>query len=484
MAQRTGRASIVVLGVSLLKIILQFGSVIILARLVPPAEYGIAALALPVALIMANVSQFGLAQTVVQMPVMRHRLASTLFWVNVTLGVSFGGLMAAGSGIAARFYGVPEVGPIFIALGISVVFSSILTLYIGILRRRLQIRLLEYGQLFSFFCSIVIAVIAALLGASYWAIIIQHMSQPIINVMIYAFALRWFPSAPWTAGLRGAGSALRFGSSLAWSSLLLYVGQALPVIMIGRYYAPFDAGLFQRSNTLARLVPTLVASPLGAIFMSTLSRLQDDPAAFRAMFLRLISRLNFILMPIGVIGFTMADIFVPLVLGQEWAAAAPVMAWLCLLILQNPLEQGVVWALSAAGAGKQIRSFGIVSLAVIVLTLSVVGYDHSVATLAAALALGNMILRLPIITYLCVGHTHIDLQTVLRGYGFDLAIAGGAIGLVLGLRQILGDAPLTTHVIASFGLLAVVYGVRIISDSGLRHDIGTVIRRGERRNPA
>jgi len=58
--RRAGGASIMVLVVSFFKVALQLGSIAILARLIPPAEYAVFVLALPGVVIATALSNFGL----------------------------------------------------------------------------------------------------------------------------------------------------------------------------------------------------------------------------------------------------------------------------------------------------------------------------------------------------------------------------------------------------------------------------------------
>ena len=103
-AQRAGRAGRLVLIIAAFKLVAHLASTIILARLVPPEEFGIAALAMPVVLIAISLSQFGLVEPIVQRPVITHTLVNSLFWANMALGVGFGGLVALLAWPAAATY--------------------------------------------------------------------------------------------------------------------------------------------------------------------------------------------------------------------------------------------------------------------------------------------------------------------------------------------------------------------------------------------
>ncbi|WP_238547667.1 oligosaccharide flippase family protein [Meridianimarinicoccus roseus] len=471
MESRAGRASILVLAMAGLKLVLHLGSTIVLARLIPPEEFGIASLAMPIAVIAMNLSQFGLAQPIVQMPTVTHRLVSTLFWVNLLLGALFGGALVAGSGAAARFYGVPEVGPVFAVLGLSVVMTAILTQYIAILRRKMHIRLLEYGALAAFALSVAAAVVAAFLGASYWAVILQQVLQGVLTVAIFAFHTPWLPSRPRLRDLREARSALSFGGNVALSNLLEQASHALPVILIGRLYSPLEAGLYQRSSTLARLLPTRAVSPLASVFVSSLSRVQDDPAAFRSLFLRMMTRLNMIMMPIGVLAFTCADIVVPVVLGQDWAASAPILAWLCLMLLQNTLDQGVNWALIASGASRSLTAISALSLVIVCVAMYAIGNGGDIVLIAMVLMLSNTFVRQPVLAWLGITHTHLDLETVIRGYLLDLGLAVVAIVLVTAVRGSIVGGGDFVELAASIAIVVLLFAARVMANAELRADV-------------
>ncbi len=470
--RRAGRASILVLAMAAAKLALQLASTVLLSRLVPPAEFGIASLALPVAILVSNMSQFGLSQPIVQMKTVTHGLVSTLFWVNLALGLAFGGLMAGLSGVAARFYHTPEVAPVFAALGISVLFSSVLTQYIAMLRRRLQVRVLEYGALAAFALSTAIALGAALLGASYWAVVLLQILQPVLSVAIYAAAIRWVPSPPWKADLRAARGALGFGGNVAAANLLQQVSAALPVMLIGRHYSPFETGLYQRSNTLAQLIPARAVSPLASVFVSTLARLQEDGPAFRAMFCRMLRNINLIVMPAGVMGIVTSDLMVPFVLGEDWAPAAPVLAWICVGLLQTSVDQALNWSVSATGASRQIRNFGLIHLAVTGAVLLAAGFERPVEVLAAAIALGHLLLRIPAVIAIALRHTHLDFAAIARGYLIDLAASGAAIAAAFALRAAIADSSGWLQFCASGAAVAAVFGLRILADPEARRDIG------------
>ncbi len=472
-ARRLGNASLLILVYAFAKFALQFGSTIVIARLVPPAEFGIASLAMPAVFIAVSLSQFGLAQPIMQLPVVTHRLVNTLFWINVALGLAFGAAVAGLAVPAVWFYGEPRVGAVFVVLGASVVFAGLSTQFAAILRRRLLVQRVETANLVAFVGSIAVAVVAALLGASYWAVVLQQILLPVITVAVLAPLAGWRPTAPWDISWHEAKGSIKFGGHLTIFGLAQQLAGSLPTIVAGRVFSPAMAGIYYRSATLAALVPGRIVSPLSGAFIPTLSRLQDDPEAYRAIFGRMITRMNLMLMPVAVLLASSSDLVVRLLLGPSWAEAAPVLAWMSINTMQAA-AQGFMWALIASGASREIMRYGIggaVTSAVAVLA----GAQFGLVTMAALYMLSGLFIRIPVLCRLMVRHTPVDLRTILRSYIADIVLAVAFIGVLIGVRRLMADVPDMGQLVTVAALITAAYVARIVLDPALGRDVATAL---------
>jgi PST family polysaccharide transporter len=473
--RRAGRAGRFVLIVAGLKLIAHLASTIVLARLVPPAEFGIAALAMPVVLVAISLSHFGLAQPIVQRPEITHTLVNSLFWANTGLGLTFGGAVALLAWPAAAFYGEPKVAPVFMVLGLSVVFASMLTQYVALLQRRMEIRVLEFAGLASFLASIAVAVVAAWFGASYWAIVLQHLLQSVFLLAILACRSPWRPSGLGDTDFRDARSALSFGGHVAVHSLLQQFSQMFPVVMLGRVAGPLETGLYYRSQTLSNLLPARLVAPLAAVFIPSLSRTDADPEAFRLLFFRMTTRISLLTMPAGLVLASCADLVVPTLLGPEWAETAPIMAWMSILLFQSSALQGLGWAMIAAAAGRRLMISGLAGAAVVVgATLLALGQGQPVSHVAAAVMLAHFLLALPVMGLLALGCTPLTALCLIRACLTDLLLAGLILLVLLETRIILDWHGAAEFVLCGAIILGA-YSVRLALNKELRRDLLTFV---------
>src|SRR4029077_19882529 len=83
---------------------------------------------------------------------------------------------------------------------------------------------------------------------------------------------RWLPQAP----ARGTGTQplLSFGANLTASTLIWSLARGADGLLIGKFYGPGPLGLYSRAYALLMRPVDQFISPLQAVFLPTLSRLQ------------------------------------------------------------------------------------------------------------------------------------------------------------------------------------------------------------------
>ncbi|WP_194269351.1 lipopolysaccharide biosynthesis protein [Tritonibacter litoralis] len=474
LGKRAGRGSIVVLLFSLLKVIVQLGSTAILARLIAPQDHGIVAMAMPVILIATGLSEFGLADALVQRDKVTHRAASALFWTNTFIGLGLAMVVAGLAVPAAQFYGEPRVAAVFAALAPTILFGGMLAQFVALLRRQMRLRQAETILFAAMVVSIALAVCVALLGGSYWAIVAQVVAQPLAGLILLALASGWLPSRPSIAGFRATGSYLSFGGSLALSRLIFTASQSAAIVLVGRMFSTADAGLYYRSWNLANLPALRAVSPLAGAFLPSFSRAAHDPEAFCALFQRAATRVALITVPIGVGLCTGADLVVAVLLGPQWLSSGPILAWMGILTLQaNAMHTGT-WALTAMGQSRALLWHRLFAAAVVLLALFV-GAQYGLKVMVAVYMLSLLIGVIPALWALCVRYTPLTRRILWVTFGPDICLAAAAIAVIwsvrLGVANLWPDPAIGIELLLVIGLVLATMAVRILPDAGLRQDV-------------
>jgi len=484
-ARRSTSGALWAMAAAAIKIVVQMGSVAIIARLVPPTEFGVVAMALPLVMIGVTLSNFGLAMAIIQRPQVTHRLANTLFWANVALALTICAVLLASSPLAARFYGAPKVGPVLAALSLSILFSAALVPYYAIIRRQMRFRAAETVTVLAEFLTAVIAVTAAWAGASYWAVVAQQILYPALSVLGLAIATRWRPSPPplERAMWREARGAITFGGFIALSGLLTQAMQGLGTVIAGRMFSEAAAGAYFRSWTLANYPEARFGIALGGAFVPGLSRTTTDHVAFRCLYIDTLRRVAFLLAPLGVLLVSGADLIVALLLGPMWTEAGPVLAWLGLLAIGAPLTATLSWAMSAVGAARLMAAHAAIGLVLVGASMALTAH-LGLNAMAAAYGLTVVCALGPILLFFASRCTPLDIMAVCRRHAINLAVAGATIALTLAVRR----AATFDLALADLALVSVVIGACYVSfgliDPALRRDaVALMTRLNLRRGP-
>ncbi|MBB5723657.1 PST family polysaccharide transporter [Loktanella ponticola] len=474
LGRRTGRSAASVVIFAVLKLFIAVGATAIMARLVPPAQQGLVAMAIPFVLIAVGLSEFGLAQAITQMQRVTHHLASTLFWVNVALGAILTILIAAAGPFAGQFFDQPQVTVIFWVLSPYIFLSVLNTQYIALLRRRMQVRLLESCIFYATLIASCLAVFIAFMGYGIAALITQLLAQQALTFAMLVTVTGWTPSRPWGLDLRRAKAALSFGGFLAAERILNDSTRAIQIAVISRVFGDVGAGLFYRTETFALMPQRRLVSPLSAAFIPSLSRLQDNAAAFRTMLSQQITRGNVILMPVGAVFCTSPDLVVAVLLGPDWTAAVPILAWLGVLALTGLSLSCYAWALVAAGRSRDLFLFRVCSTVMILAAITLT-YPHGLIPMIRAYVLTFAILSLPLLCLFVVRATVITTADVLQNLRQTTLFAAALLGAGFGIRTML-DSTVIIEGIAAIAAITAVVALRLGADRQLLRDVKTTLR--------
>ena len=193
-------------GAQALKFVAQFGAVIVLVRLLPPAAFGLIAMTAALYAVLDPLRDFGLSAATIQKPHLTHAEISTLFWFNVGTGAFLAAALFLAAPWIAAFYGEPDLIAVTRWISLGFLLNGLASQHAALLRRQMRftsVAALETGaELISF----AVAIGLALAGAGFWALVAQRLVGPVLITPGVWVLCRWRPSRP--AFAPGAASLL------------------------------------------------------------------------------------------------------------------------------------------------------------------------------------------------------------------------------------------------------------------------------------
>lgn len=385
---------------------------VVLARLVVPAEFGKFALAVPLFTVLGAIMDGGLSTATVTGKQYDVRLASSLWWTQIGLGVAVAATMWLGSPLLAAMFGVPDLIAIGGWLALSLFIESWGLQSRASLRRDMRIgplALVDTGAL-------VLGVTAAWI-ASHWmsnvelVLIAQIANASGRTAIAFAFAPLRPHGFSRTPEYR---HALRTGWNVVGSDLLNILRTQCPTIMIGFFLVLSEVGLFSRANQLLNVPLMMLAPAIGTFLLPLLSRTREIPAEFRRHVRRTQRLFLAVAIPVSAwIAAGPAHLFV-FALGAEWAPVVPILQCLSPLFMSQILATVARMTLLASEQSRVDRSFSLLNL---LLTAAAVlaAAPFGVFAVALALSLSGVVLRVPLLAVLAIGKGCLATADVIDG---------------------------------------------------------------------
>ena len=305
---------------------LLFARNLLVARLIPVADYGIAATFVMAMAVVEMASAFGLQQQIVQSKQGDDpRFQAALQAFQLMRGVAAAAALFVLSGPLARFMGIPEVIWAYQLLAVVPVLNALVHFDIHRLNRHMRFApMMLTGILPNFGSLLLIWPLAHLFGdwqIMLWAILAQAALMAVTSHLVAErrYLLVWDRAI--------LGEALRFGWPLLINAVLMFLVFQGDKLIVGNVMGMEALAIFSMGVTLT-LTPTLVmAVSVRNLFLPRLSQVDRTTVAGRAHFDRLgraalqVGVLNGSVLVLGAVVFGAG--LVHLLLGPKYQGLVP-----------------------------------------------------------------------------------------------------------------------------------------------------------------
>lgn len=471
LTSQAARGGAVTLVAQALKLALMITSIVVLARLIGPGDYGVFAMAVAVIGVAEILRDFGLSMAALQAKHLAQAQQSNLFWLNSAIGLALGLVVFAASWPIAAFFDQPVLVPVVQLLSATYALNGASTQFKVVINRRLQFVALSLVDIVPYIVGFGGALYLAVTGAGLWALVAQQLLVAAATLLLAVVFSRWMPSAPRRVAMDGLVS---FGWRIAVTQFVSYLTRHVDSIAIGRVWGSEALGLYDRASQIVVMPLNQLNAPLSRVAIPTIARVRDEPERFERALRK--AQLIALYLTASVFGMLVAigDKVVVVVLGSDWDAAGIVIQLLAIGGVFRALTQICYWIYVSKGlASEQMRYFLVAQpvLAIAVLT----GLPWGPAGVAASSSIGFAIYWACSLAWACrkAGISSIPLfADALRAI---IIFVVPAVLIALSISRATDGSPALVSIFAScFG--ALMYWALLIAVSRrVRADMTTLI---------
>ncbi|HEX4855209.1 MAG TPA: lipopolysaccharide biosynthesis protein [Limnobacter sp.] len=380
------------------------GSMLILARLLEPEDYGLVVLVEAVVTLLAAITELQMTAVLIHLPKVEDAhfsTAWTLSFIRACLLCLAVILLAPG---LADFYGDPRLEAIAYVSSLSLFLGALLNPKMALLVRDLNFKrefLLGVSQKLAGF---IVTVIAAYTLRNYWALVLGTLATQLCGLFVsYAS----YPFKP-TFTLSRVRELWGFSMWLSLANFVKTLNAKMDQFMVGKMFSPATTGLY---SLAARLSTVLFTDTLGAalrVISPSFRPHAHDRVELGKAYLNTQSLVMLVFLPVACVTSALATPLIDLALGPKWSEVTDVFRVLV-----------VALCLEAVGG---------VGLSAVVATLNTrLAFYRDIASVTVRASLMGLGLHLDGFTGLLWGRAASSLVDLLLYF----AIAGKVTGLSL-----------------------------------------------------
>lgn len=361
--------------------VLNFGTFLILARILLPEDFGIIALMAIVPSFLDGVTSFSLDTGALQKRGRMGEYLNVVWTFNIGRAAIIFLITLIGAPFIAAFFKIPQALPLLYLAGAGILIQSLMNIGLNYLFLTLEFKKIFARDMILKGSYAISVIVLALVLRSYWALFLANILS-LICVMIATYYLHPYRPRPdfnfsLLKDLRG------FSQWLYAQEIAGQIGASIKDSVIGRYTSATGLGLLSKAKALAAAPTGPIASTINKVSFSSYVRVQDSLAHAAEGLSKTFDILVTIALPyIALIAFT-GNRIVLIALGEKWTAITPLLKILVIAMTLDVLSTQVA-ASVFNGLGKPRIQFFIGSMYAAITLLGFLLFVPTGGVMAAA----------------------------------------------------------------------------------------------------
>lgn len=358
---------------------------VVLARLMPPAEFGLIAAATVVISLAADFSQIGVHRTLIQQRDLTRAHIASAFAISLMTGLAAAGLLNLAAPLLAGLVGIPETRPIIAFLALTLAVTGIGEVSASLLARERKFRLLGMIDLASYaFGFAGVALPLAVLGYGAWALAIGQMAQ-VIARMTALFVVRR-PAIRLIPRWRESKDLLIPGAGFSAGQIGNFLATQADYFVVGRFLGPEALGLYSRAYQLFMLPAQMFGKVAATVLFPTFSAIQDQPERIARAYLSALGITALATLPVSAVLIILAPELIRVLLGANWAGMiAPFQVLVVMLVFRTGYKISDAVVLATGGMYRRALTQYLYAAAVVAGSLA--GLRFGLSGVAAGVGL-------------------------------------------------------------------------------------------------
>lgn len=313
-------------------------STLIIARLLSPDDFGVAAMGMLVVHFLFELSEFGTSMHLIRAKEIDRAHCDTAWSITLMQGVFTAITLAALALPASIYFKEPRVIEVMYALSISSLIGGFENIGPVLLRRDLKFALDFRFNVYKKILVFLTTVSSAIVFRNYWALILGQLAGTVAGVslsyVVHPFRPRWC--------LTHAKEYLHFGLAIIPLRIANTLRGMVSSFLVAGIGDTAALGSFRIAGDLSSLFTKEVVVPMGRGLLPNYARIADRPDELKAMYCKILGLVALLCIPAGVGAAAVARDLTLVLLGPQWDLAGILLEYLAISAVIYAVSQAMV----------------------------------------------------------------------------------------------------------------------------------------------
>ena len=306
---------------------ISFVFLIIMARLLLPADYGLVGMLAVFISVAEAFVNCGFGQALVRKQNRTRVDESTVFYFNILASTSCYFIIFLLAPFVGDFYKMPELCPLLRFLALKIVISSFAAVQILQYTIALNFKIPAIVIISCNILSGLIGIYFAFRGMGAWALAIQQVLMALFSTLFYWIVSSWRPLLAFS--IDSFKEMFAFGSKLLGASLLNILYSNLSTIFIGKAYSSKDLGLYSKGQEMASYPSGILYGIVSSVTYPLLCTIQSDRDKMTNAYSVIIGATAYVIYPVMAIVCVLSQPIILLLFGDKWLLSSEYLSLLC-----------------------------------------------------------------------------------------------------------------------------------------------------------
>lgn len=303
---------------TIVKTVVQIAKLSVLTFLLDKSDFGIIAIATMVINFTEIFANLGLAVGIIHKQNISQNEYSSLYWLNIFASIFVFIIMWLSAPLLVSFYNEPILSTIIPLLGLQVIFNAFGKIYQTIKTKELDFKFISKITVFSVVLGFLFTISLAYFGLGVFSLVYGQLLQVLINQAVYVYYGRKENKIRFYFSYKEIRSYIKIGVFQLGSQILDLISSKIDVFLIGKFFGMEILGIYNIAKELILKPYQLVNSLVLNVVSSAFSKIQENHSKIRENFLKALSLISFVSMPLYILTFVFAQSIVKVLYSPEF----------------------------------------------------------------------------------------------------------------------------------------------------------------------